>query len=253
MGFAGDVRLWKNSIEAKRYWVLVRDDEEREHVLSVGGTFGYAQPLGSSEEAEPSLFDDEFVPIYERYRAGGSSTVRGFEYGGAGPHGEGDPRFAFRKGEIGKPRKRNIRLAETTLRTLDNDGDPLGGDVLLTTSAEYQFPMYEELLRGVLFLDAGMVRDDFDNTHGLDRGDVLELQRRLASGGTRRERRLARQINYDDGPSFFSNMRVAVGFGLRVKIPFFGPTPIALDFGFPIRSESGDDRQVLSFSIARDF
>lgn len=253
VGFAGDVQLWKNALEAKRYWVLLRDDEERDHVISVGGTFGYAQPLGSSEEADPNLFDEDFVPIYERYRAGGSSTVRGFEYGSAGPHGEGDPRFAPRKGETAKGRKRDIRLAETALSVLDNDGEPLGGDVLLTASVEYQFPLYEDLLRGVLFLDSGMVRDDFGNAHGLDEGEVTDLQRRLAAAGSKRERRLARQIQYDDGPSFFSNMRVAWGFGFRIKLPIFGQQPIALDFGFPIRSEGGDDEQVLSFSIARDF
>ena len=67
------------------------------------------------------------------------------------------------------------------------------------------------------------------------------------------ERRLARQIDFDDGDSFFSDVRVAVGFGFRIKIPIFGQQPIALDFGFPISTQSGDDKQILSFSIARDF
>ena len=253
VGFIGDVQLWKNSIEAKRYWVLMRDDEERDHVFSLGASFAYAKALSGSVDADPNLFGETFVPIYERYRAGGSSTVRGFSYGGAGPHGSGDPRYEERKGEEGKPRKRNIRLAETTLDTLDNDGDPLGGNVLFTTSAEYQFPMFSEVLRGVLFVDAGMVRDDFDSSHGLESRSVDSLQRELANGGSKRERRLARQINFDDGPSFFSDVRIAVGFGFRIKIPIFGQQPIALDFGFPISSESGDDTQILSFSIARDF
>lgn len=253
IGFLGDVQLWKNSIEAKRYWVVMRDEQERDHVLSIGGNLAYATPLSGSEDADASLFDEDFVPIYERYRAGGSSTVRGFEYGGAGPHGEGDPRRAFRRNEVGKPRKRNIRLAETTLRTLDNDGDPLGGNVLFTSSAEYQFPMFSEVLRGVLFVDAGMVRDDFDSSHGLEERTVDSLQRQLANGGSKRERRLARQIDFDDGDSFFSDVRVAVGFGFRIKIPIFGQQPIALDFGFPISTQSGDDKQILSFSIARDF
>ena len=50
VGFMGDVRLWKNSVEAKRFWVVHRDDEERDHVLSIGGQFAYAQPFSSSEE-----------------------------------------------------------------------------------------------------------------------------------------------------------------------------------------------------------
>ena len=71
--------------------------------------------------------------------------------------------------------------------------------------------------------------------------------------GKPRLRQLARRMAFDDGRSFFSDMRVAVGFGLRISIPALGPTPVALDFGFPIRRLSGDDRQILSFSIARDF
>ena len=253
LGFAGDVQLWKSTIDGKRFWVVHRDDEEREHVFSIGAIFSYAAPLGSSEDADANLFDEEFVPIYERYRAGGASSVRGFSFGGAGPHGEGDPRFAPRNKEIGKPRKRNIRLAETALSVLDNDGDPLGGNVLLTSTAEYRFPMYQELLSGVLFVDAGMVRDGFGSSHGLERSSVAELQRRLATGGSKRERRLARQINFDDGQSFFSDMRVSIGIGFRIKLPIFGQQPIALDLGFPIIAQSGDEKQVLSFSIARDF
>ncbi|WP_368886557.1 BamA/TamA family outer membrane protein, partial [Klebsiella pneumoniae] len=45
----------------------------------------------------------------------------------------------------------------------------------------------------------------------------------------------------------------SVGFGFRIKIPFLGSAPIALDFGFPIRKQRGDDTQVLSFSLTRDF
>ena len=86
--------------------------------------------------------------------------------------------------------------------------------------AEYGYPIYEtggqEILRGILFLDAGAVADTF-------------------------------------GSDLTSDYRASVGFGVRIRIPFFGPTPIALDFGWPIRSEEGDDHQVLSFSIDRPF
>jgi outer membrane protein insertion porin family len=44
------------------------------------------------------------------------------------------------------------------------------------------------------------------------------------------------------------NYRVTAGGGLRISVPqFFGPVPIALDFGFPIVDQSGDRRQVFSF------
>ena len=46
---------------------------------------------------------------------------------------------------------------------------------------------------------------------------------------------------------------VAVGFGIRVRVPFLGPTPIALDFAWPIQKEKGDRLQVFSFSFDQPF
>ncbi len=43
--------------------------------------------------------------------------------------------------------------------------------------------------------------------------------------------------------------RVAVGVGLRLKIPGMGPLPIALDFGFPVRQAPTDIKQVFSFYV----
>ena len=135
----------------------------------------------------------------------------------------------------------------------------MGGNVALVTSAEYTFPIYERMLRGVLFVDAGVVRDDFNRSHGLN-SETEALQRTRLSATrpngdpNRRLRRLGRQIDFDEGDSFFSDFRIGAGFGLRIRLPqLFGPTPIALDFGFVVRDQDGDDSQVLSFSIARDF
>jgi outer membrane protein insertion porin family len=65
------------------------------------------------------LFDDE------RFRAGGATTVRGFEQDGLGPGGSGN-------------------------------GAPLGGEGLVVFNQELRFPLYR-LLRGVIFYDAGNV------------------------------------------------------------------------------------------------
>lgn len=241
-GFGGDLRLWKNTINADHYWTVHVNENDRKHVVSLGGQLAYAQALGGSEDADPSLFDEEYVPIYERYFAGGSS-LRGFAFGGAGPHGEGNP---FRNRKL----SRQVRTAASVL---ENDGDPLGGDLLFTASAQYTFPLYEDTLRGVVFADAGMVRDDFDSAHGLDEGAVRALQSQLLRRGRPGDVRAARRLAFEDETSFFSDIRMAVGVGLRIQIPIFGSTPIALDFGFPVREEDGDDTQVLSFSVSRDF
>jgi outer membrane protein insertion porin family len=250
-GFAGDVRLWKNSLEAKRYFLLARNEDERPHVLSVGAKLALAQPLGSSVEADPNLFDEDFVPIYESYFAGGSTTVRGFAYGGAGPHGQGDPFLSRRSGET--PNERLRRLGNVARSVLENDGDPMGGQLQFVTSAEYTFPMYEDVLRGVLFLDAGMVRHSFSSSHGLEEDDVLAIQRDLLGSTSTGLQQIGTALEFDDGDSFFSDVRVAVGFGVRIRIPALGPVPLALDIGIPVREQDGDDTQIISFSISRVF
>ncbi len=251
-GFASDVQVWKNQVEARRYWVVHRDAEERDHVFTVGGLFAVAKEMSGSESVGNNLFDNEFVPIYERYRAGGSSSIRGFALGGAGPHGEGDPFLRRRNSEIGKPGRRRVRLGQTAASILENEGDPLGGDVLFTSTAEYQFPLYERMLRGVVFIDAGFARDDLDSSHGLDEGRVARLRRRLLNGN-KRQKQLGRRLAFDDNNSLFSDLRVAVGFGIRIKIPGFGTQPIAVDIAVPISEEDGDETQILSFSVSRDF
>jgi len=64
------------------------------------------------------------LPLYERFYVGGITTVRGFEYGKAGP--------------------------------LDINGEPVGGATELILTAEYIFPIVVEYkLKGLVFFDAG--------------------------------------------------------------------------------------------------
>lgn len=87
------------------------EDRAAAHVLSVGGRLGF-------------IAGD--APIFERFYAGGTYTMRGFDYRGVGPH-VGD--------------------------------EPVGGDFLALASAEYSLPLIENTLRGVLFLDVGSVEE----------------------------------------------------------------------------------------------
>jgi len=89
----------------------------------------------------------------------------------------------------------------------------LGGDFLALASAEYSFPIFEKILTGVLFLDTGTVEETITLT----------------------------------------TWRAAVGFGVRFTVPFFGPVPFALDFGFPIAKDSDDEDEFFSFSIGTSF
>ncbi|MHC4126902.1 MAG: BamA/OMP85 family outer membrane protein [Planctomycetota bacterium] len=91
--------------------------------------------------------------------------------------------------------------------------DPVGGDWLIFLGAQYEVPLIGEALTGVVFLDTGTVVND---------------------------------VGFDD-------YRVSAGFGVRIYIQQFGPVPIAFDFGFPLRKETGDDTEVFSFSAELPF
>jgi outer membrane protein insertion porin family len=248
IGFAGDIRLAKATLEGRRYFTLAKTEDERVHTLTIGGQAGYARALSSSVRADPSVFDSRFVPTYESFFAGGQSTIRGFSYGGAGPHGKGNPFTGRQPGE--SQQQADVRAGHTVQSILDNNGDPMGGDVLFLANMEYGFPIYEDVLRGVAFIDSGMVRSSTGSSHGLDHGELAALQARLRKDGHDAQ---ANAIKFDDGGGFFRDLRASIGFGVRIKIPGLGQTPIALDFGFPIKMRNGDDRQVLSFSIAQNF
>ncbi len=90
------------------------------------------------------------------------------------------------------------------------NGFELGGMFLMIGSVEYQVPILAtDHLYAVAFTDFGTVEDDVA----------------------------------------IRDLRVSVGFGFRAVIPMFGPVPLALDFGFPIKRLDTDDRRVVDFSV----
>jgi outer membrane protein insertion porin family len=118
------------------------------------------------------------APFFERFYGGGLGSIRGFRYRGISP----------RSGP---------------------EDDPIGGNFSLTGSVELNFPIASELLRGVVFADAGTVESDFR----------------------------------------FGTIRSSVGVGVRLTLPIFGQLPLALDFGIPITKDRQDDTRFISFSL----
>jgi outer membrane protein insertion porin family len=90
---------------------------------------------------------------------------------------------------------------------------PVGGNFIFLTGGEYSFPLYGKIFRGVTFIDMGTVEEDFS----------------------------------------LSSWRVAVGFGLRVQVDFFGPVPIVFDFGFPVVKGDRDEDQIFQFAFGASF
>lgn len=129
-----------------------------------------------------------YIPIgdsvfFERFYGGGMGSIRGFKFRGISPRG-------------------------------DKRHDPVGGDFSWVTTLELNYPIWEEMLRGVVFVDTGTVERD---------------------------------IGFEEG------IRSSFGAGLRITLPFFGQVPIAIDFGVPMIKQNGDKTQIVSFSLGIPF
>lgn len=91
------------------YRTLWIDARERKHIFQLRTEGGWI--VGDA-------------PVFERFYAGGTGSIRGFAFRGIGPRDGLD----------------------------DNN---VGGDYLLLAGGEYSFPVYEDMLRGMIFLDSG--------------------------------------------------------------------------------------------------
>ncbi|MAE61015.1 MAG: outer membrane protein assembly factor BamA [Planctomycetaceae bacterium] len=173
--FWGDFDFTRATAEFAAFMTVDEDFFGRKTVLSVKTETGY-------------IIEENESPLFERYYAGGHRTFRGFRFRGVGPRG-----IAANTGALGD--------------------DPVGGDFLFLLKSEYNFPVWQEVVRMVVFADTGTVQQEI----GLD------------------------------------EYRVAIGAGLRLTLPFFGQAPLAFDFAFPVRKEDGDETRFFSFDIALPF
>jgi outer membrane protein insertion porin family len=97
-------------------------------VLNLRGKVGFIEPYGGKR-----------TPVYEKFFVGGLSTVRGFEYGTAGP--------------------------------VDENRDPIGGEKMVVFTSELVFPVAREIgLRGAVFFDIGKGFDHLSDFTPLRKG-----------------------------------------------------------------------------------
>ena len=109
--FIGDSTFGKAMVGYSWFKTVRTDLLERKSVLHLRGEGGII--VGDA-------------PVFERFYAGGTGSIRGFDFRGVGPRSGLD----------------------------DNN---IGGDSLVLVGAEYSFPVYGENLRGHFFLDTGTV------------------------------------------------------------------------------------------------
>jgi outer membrane protein assembly complex protein YaeT len=111
-----DLNYLKSTLELRGYKELFNI------VFASSITVGVIEPFGKTNTSD--------IPIFKRFLAGGSTSVRGFPFQKLGP--------------------------------LDANGDPLGGNSLLEGSFEIRFPIYKDF-GGVAFFDYGNVySEQFD-------------------------------------------------------------------------------------------
>ena len=115
--FGGDFDFTRAELTFKQFWPVDEDFFGRRTVVSLRLELGY-------------IFEDDEAPLFERFYAGGHRNFRGFQFRGVGPRG--------------------VRADTLTLGE-----DPVGGDWQFLLGLEYNFPIYKDVVRGVVFMDSG--------------------------------------------------------------------------------------------------
>ena len=164
--------------------------------LAGRAVLGLASVFADKGERFPPGFEDlnGTLPISERFFAGGSTTLRGFDFESAGPRVVIVPQGTFRNNE-GEP----VFLSPFTV--------PFGGNALAIVNLEARFPLTDSV-QAVPFYDGGNVFrrvGDIFNPPDVDPNDVLRSNLRAVWTHT-------------------------VGLGLRIKTPIGGA--VAIDFAY---------------------
>ena len=178
-GHLNSIRLEAHSGDLNYY--KARYLHQTAFALSDTFTFAFKGRIGYGD----GYADTNDLPIFEKFTAGGVRSVRGYEFNSLGP--------------------------------LDSEGDPLGGNLQVITTAEILFPLEalgsSETFRLGIYFDAGNVFEDTD-TYESD------------------------------------ELRQSVGISAK-WFSFIGP--IEFSYAFPINDQSGDDTRNFQFALGASF
>lgn len=178
------------------YYQLPKITQKLDNTLLAGRVIlGLANVFSRSQTFTGALAPlNGSLPISERFFAGGSITLRGFEFEQAGPRVVVVPQGVFRN-------------RDNEIVTLNPFTIPFGGNALVVANLEARIPL-TEAISAVPFYDGGNV---FNRV-----GDIFKPLRR------------------ETGDVFTDNLRAnwkhTVGFGIRLKTPFGGD--LAVDYGY---------------------
>ena len=210
-----DVQYFKMSLDNKYYVPL---STNHRWSLLMRGRLAYGNGYGKTDSG-----DDNILPFYENYYAGGFYSLRGFNSNTVSPKGL-QTSFVPDGGSGGS----------TGYTGTDAS---IGGNALATASVELIFPTpflseeYANLVRTTMFVDAGSVWDtEFNYDEYKDR--VFDGQEYFA--------------DYSDP----SRIRASAGVSLQWLSPM-GPLVFAL--ATPLKKYDGDKTEVFTFNIGTTF
>lgn len=192
----GNIGFQKFQGNYQTYYQLPKLGKKLDNVLFAGrAILGLANVFSRKQTFVGPLAQlNRSLPISERFFAGGSTTLRGFEFESAGPRVVVLPQGAFRDQE-----GNTIFLNPFTV--------PFGGNALAITNLELRVPLTESF-QVVPFYDGGNV---FNRV-----GDIFK------------------PLKQATGDAFTDNLRATwkhtFGLGFRLKTPFGGS--VAVDYGF---------------------
>lgn len=126
--------------------------------------------------------ETEEIPVYERFFGGGIGTVRGYKERSFGPQD-------------------------------DVTGKTVGGKALFAQNFELIYPLYQDILKGVVFFDAGNVWDSFGE---------------------------------------FSDLRKGVGVGVKVVVPILN-APIEIYYGYALDKKPADSSSRIHIGMSFGF
>ncbi|MGD0092085.1 MAG: BamA/TamA family outer membrane protein, partial [Planctomycetota bacterium] len=191
----------------------------RGFMATAGVELGGGPFLGSYDWVRPSVDIARYLTIY-KLKSGGKHILelraRASMIGQYGNTSEIPPFLRFYDGGID-----SIRGFQYRTITPRENGFAIGGKKEELAGAEYSLPLYEEIVRGSVFYDAGTVWD-------------------------------AGQVDPHTTLSNDSGWRTSAGLGLSVRTPL-SPMPIRIYFSRAIRSNPEDRLKTIDFTFGTRF
>jgi len=219
-----DVTYYKWNFDSKFYYPLTRD-QKWSFLAKV--EMGYGNGYGTIEG------NDQILPFWENFRAGGSESLRGFENNTVGP------RPIYRDfTTITGPDGSVIPLLPGSDTVRDpNDRRAIGGNAMILGGVELIVPTpfvgeeFDNSVRTSLFVDVGNVWDtEFD----------LDDYRDLSDD----------QFNQISDYSDAGRYRASAGLSVQWLSPM---GPMIFSFSRALKEEDGDEAKFFSFNIGQTF